>query len=90
MRNTVAGINIAMLGNYHTVEETFTGVRAKRAEKVLTALFLRYGLSGEMLRTHRGVASLPPVLEPTVCPGWQVITYLTPDGMRKTLRENLE
>jgi hypothetical protein len=90
MRNTIAGINIAMLGNYHTMEETFTVVRAKRAEKVLTALFLRYGLSGEMLRTHRGVASMPPVLEPTVCPGWQVITYLTPEGMRKTLRENLE
>jgi hypothetical protein len=43
-----------------------------------------------MLRTHRGLASLDPVLEPTVCPGWQVITYLTPEGMRKNLRHNLE
>lgn len=90
MKNTVAGINVSMLGNYHTLEETFTALRAKRAEKVLSALFLRYALSGEMLRTHRGLASLEPVLEPTVCPGWQVFTYLTPNGMRKALRDNLE
>jgi hypothetical protein len=90
MKNTAAGINVSMLGDYHKLEETFSETRAKRAEKVLTALFLRYGISGEMLRTHRGLASLEPVLEPTVCPGWQVITYLTPGGLRKTLRENLE
>jgi hypothetical protein len=90
MKNTAAGINLTMLGDYHRVAETFTATRAKRVEKVLTALFLRYGLAGEMLRTHRGLASLEPVLEPTVCPGWQVITYLTPDGMRKAVRENLE
>ena len=90
MKNTLAGINVTMMGNYHTVEETFGEIRAKRAEKVLTALFLRYGISGEMLRTHRGLASQAPVVEPTVCPGWQVITYLTPNGMRKTVRENLE
>ncbi len=90
MKNTLAGINISMLGDYHTQEETFTVTHAKRAEKVLTALFLRYGIAGEMLRTHRGLASLEKVIEPTVCPGWQVFTYLTPDGMRKTVRENLE
>jgi hypothetical protein len=90
MKNTNAGINLTMLGDYHTLKETFTELRAKRAEKVLTALFLRYAISGEMLRTHRGLASTQPVLEPTVCPGWQVITYLTPNGMRKTIRENLE
>jgi hypothetical protein len=90
MKNTAAGINLTMLGHYHTLEETFSEIRAKRAEKVLTALFLRYGIAGKMLRTHRGLASLDPVLEPTVCPGWQVITYLTPEGMRKTVRENLE
>ena len=90
MRNTKAGINLTMLGDYHRIAETFTATRAKRAEKVLTALFLRYGLAGEMLRTHRGLASIDPVLEPTVCPGWQVFTYLTPDGMRKAVRENLE
>lgn len=90
MKNTAAGINVSIMGNYHKVEETFTALRAKRAEKVLTALFLRYSLAGEMLRTHRGLASLKPVLEPTVCPGWQVITYLTPNGMRKAIRDNLE
>lgn len=90
MKNTNAGINITILGDYHTLNETFTDLRAKRAEKVLTALFLRYSIPGEMLRTHRGLASTQPVLEPTVCPGWQVITYLTPNGMRKTILENLE
>ena len=90
MKNTAAGINLSILGNYHTLKETFTNTHAKRAEKVLTALFLRYEISGEMLRTHRGLASLDPVIEPTVCPGWQVITYLTPNGMRRAVRENLE
>lgn len=90
MKNTNAGINLTMLGDYHTLKEKFTELHAKRAEKVLTALFLRYAISGEMLRTHRGLASIPPVLEPTVCPGWQVITYLTPNGLRKAIRENLE
>jgi hypothetical protein len=90
MKNTLAGINLTMLGDYHKLEETFDELRAKRAEKVLTALFMRYGIAGEMLRTHRGLASLEPVVEPTVCPGWQVITYLTPNGMRKAVRENLE
>jgi hypothetical protein len=90
MKNTAAGINVSMMGNYHTLEETFTALRAKRAEKVLSALFLRYALPGEMLRTHRGLASLEPVLEPTVCPGWQVFTHLTPNGMRKAVRDNLE
>jgi hypothetical protein len=90
LKNTAAGINLSILGNYHTLKETFTATHAKRTEKVLTALFLRYDIAGEMLRTHRGLASLEPVHEPTVCPGWQVINYLTPDGMRRAVRENLE
>jgi hypothetical protein len=90
MKNTNAGINITIMGDYHKLAETFSALRAKRAEKVLSALFLRYAISGEMLRTHRGLASTPPVVEPTVCPGWQVITYLTPNGMRKAIRDNLD